>query len=345
MDDKTRTVAQPVVSPGDAWHLALAQGYEQVGSMMDSLIDELGPMKLDEFVTRIRERLSERAELAWTSFFRGVPKEQAVSGDVGLVRVEFDPDRALPIIHVPSTDVGISGWGVVDMPTSKGGREIVLATPFREVALSSLPEGTQLIKLQDARHAATAALVDVLSAALRDSASVFATVNPRSAWHELNRLIHVYRQAARYSISVLSEDDYVNWKPSVPSEIEIGGAPEMICQIAATARGQSVLAVHLVAHWLQALADTVNKRPASDRQALYIQAVESARNSLSQILEGMNRACLAANAVSPSAVDAMVIIRPHPIGIPVLAAVPRAEQSSVRPLRAKKASGAGKRGR
>ena len=55
----------------------------------------------------------------------------------------------------------------------------------------------------------------------------------------LNRVIELYRQAAKFGISALGDDDYIGWRPTMPPDFEIATAAGLICRVAATARAQS----------------------------------------------------------------------------------------------------------
>lgn len=331
MEDTKKSNLLPVTAPREVWHLAHVAAFANAEARLrQALAAGLEADSLDGFTVRMAEELSQLSTENWNNYLRCIDKPLESSARTE-VNVQFDESRDLPVVEWPSGPVS-NAWGMVDIEGSGDELGIVLATPFREMAVERLPADTKLVKIHDPRHAATAALVEILQASRRDAESAFLMTDPRAAWRRLNRVIHIYRNAAQYGLESLSDDDFANWQPGVPVHQEIASAAAFIARIAQTSRAQMVVATHLMANWLQALADSTERLPAQERQAAFFALLGTATRGVEQSLDCMNVALAATTASEPDSHSFMVIMRPVPSSIPTLAIIPKADMSNVERL-------------
>ena len=115
----------------------------------------------------------------------------------------------------------------------------------------------------------------------------------------------------------------------------IGGGA-LPSRVAATARAQWSLATHLMAIWLQAIADSTEDPAVGDQRHVFLQRIERAADGLEKALDGMNRT-LAEPHLADGDWSMMVIFRPVPTSIPVLALIPKPATSNVDALPVRRA--------
>ena len=329
MEDKKQPTPQPVVSPGDAWHLAQGQSFERAAKMVREAAQGQEVPGLDEFCEQLAVKLDSHSDGAFRTFLNRGDRTHFKSAGIR-VQAEYDDTSAVPMVRWPDSDPD-NTWGMVE-PEDLG----VMATPFREFSLERLPDGYRTVKLRDPHHAATAALVELLGCAKRDARTAFVAADHREAWRRLNRVIELYRQAAKFGISALGDDDYIGWRPTMPPDFEIATAAGLICRVAATARAQWSLATHLMAIWLQAIADSTEDPAVGDQRHVFLQRIERAADGLEKALDGMNRT-LAEPHLADGDWSMMVIFRPVPTSIPVLALIPKPATSNVDALPVRRA--------
>lgn len=329
MERDKKSNLQPVVASSEAWHLGNLRGLERALEVVRASLPDAPSSSLNAFSGQLASALTDEAESSWREYLRYADRPQ-LNLEREAVDVTYDEARALPMIAWPG-DGADTSWGLVDVEAD-GGPDIILAAPFRAVRLDSLPDDKVIVKLYDSYHTATAALVEILTCASRDAHNAFVAPDGRAAWRRLNTLINIYRQSALAALNTLKEDEYVGWKPTLPAEFQLDSAARLICQIAGTPRAQMALATYLTATWLQALADAAERLPAQRRRASFELRLEEARTCMEDALSGMNRTVAAAHWTTGRAFQCMVIFRPQPQSIPVLAILPAAEPATVTEL-------------
>lgn len=306
MDARATHTPQPILSPAEAWHLARWQ-----------LAETLLSTPAAELAAKIQSTL----EVSRDGFLgtTALPRELLEHSDK--ITGELPESLPFPVAHWPTTDEEIRDtWGFVDM-TDDGETPFTLVSPFRPVSIADMPEGTQVLRIRDTRHSATAAIVEAMTCAKRDLSSALASNAPEMGWRRANTVISVYRRAAKLVFQTLTEEDFINWNPSTPGGIDISSAPALVAQIAATAKAQSVLAFQIVASWTQAVVDSAQQSKDTPEAAL--QHVRDALSAMDQSLEAFNHTLLLRSKISPSKVQTMVVFRPIPHSIPVMLAIPR----------------------
>jgi len=328
MDDSTKPNLQPVIDPADVWHLAQGNAFELAAQMVSEARRDITASSLNDFSTCVLEKLESMKDGSYQTFLRS--SDRPIAGDGQALSVRFDDKRNLPVVEWPAVPTN-SGWGMIDVP---GGNapDMVLAIPFRETNVGALPEGTVLVKLSDPHHSATAALVEILQCARRDALSAFQGVDARTAWRRLNMIINIYRNAGRVGLDILNDDDFINWRPDMPLRFDIGSASGLICRIAATSRAHCAVATHLMATWLQLVADNTEKMPLNEREDTFLRRLSDASEGVEKALEGMNLALAREHWSGEGRYECMVVMRPVPQTIPVLAIVPKQDEQKVKPM-------------
>lgn len=314
-------VSQPIVSATEAWLLSRAQA-------MASLAERAGELTGQALIDEIHAL----NEAAWTNYFQYADVPGAVQAQRGEIKAHLDPDTDLPVVIWPRMEGSKTGsWEFVDLGELEG-LDLTMTAPFRRVALASLPEGTTVVALKDPRHSAAAAMVEVMGSGRRDITAAFSAKDPVLAFRRLNRIIQVYRQAAQITMRQMQIDEFHTWDPKVPRNFSLAQAEALICQVGASARSHQVLAVHLMASWLQNLADDKEINAEPDRKVALMGEVNAMLGKFTRTLEHYNQtACEDAGHV-PDQCSVMVIFQPQEQPGPVLAIVPAGE--TVVPLNA-----------
>lgn len=282
-----------------------------------------GSETVSEYRRQILNQLIAAAEDSWRLFVQHSDRPTTRLARDAVV-VEYDQSRQLPIIRWPA-DRGSSSWGILDIEDLGGMESASIATPFRQVDLGRLGEGHKIVELRDRQHVATAALVEMLTTALRDVETAIVASSLHAGWRRHLQIISLYRQAARFSNNALRPDEFSNWKPSMPPLDDLGSAASTICSHATSSRAMLSMAVHLVAEWLQACADSCESLPLDVRADAYRDRVQHARDNLGLALDGMNRSVGRAQWTGGDTFECMVVFRSDQYDIPVLALVPAHE--------------------
>lgn len=316
-----KTTLQPVVHPGDAWHLASGEAFERAQEIVRrASADGLPSDGIGLFSQELIRSLGTHAAASWRAYFRN--QASALGGDGRPAGLGFDDVKSLPVLEVrklqPDTvwQAGhMEGFGTV-------------ATPFQPVATDQFPAGTQFLKIRSPHHAATAALDEVMVCALRDITGAFLAEIEDESWRRLNRVIQLYRTGAQFAFKSLGDDDFVGWKADIPLDCEIGSAASLISRLASTSRAQCCVAMHLVACWLQAMADSVEAGRHPNRKLFFLRQVEQAAGDISQALDALNKVATREkwNGAVPG--EVRVVMRPVPVSIPLLALIPSGVDAS-----------------
>jgi len=314
MDVATHT-PQPILSPAEAWHLARWQ---------------LAEMLLLTPASELAATIQANLDASRDGFVGQAKLPATLIGSADRITAELQDGMPFPVAHWPTTDDEIRDtWGFVDM-TDSGDVPFTMVAPFRPVSIANMPEGTQVIRIRDTRHSSTAALVEAMTCAKRDLTAALRSSAPEMAWRRANSVISVYRQAAKLVFRTLSEEDFNNWNPSAPGEIDITSAPALIAQIAATAKAQGVLAFQVIYAWTQAIVDSANQTQATPDAV--IAQIDEALASMDESLSAFNKTLLLRSKIAPNTVQTMVVFRPHPHSIPVLLAIPVGASDTIRSL-------------
>lgn len=323
MNDKNKGLQEPVLTPGESWHLG----------RMDAL----------QAAARIVRKYTRRSNVSVADVARAVDRDLVELTDESLLgyyesagqvcttadppTVVFDPEVGVPLLLRPPTLEG--GWGIIDLADHAGGEPMILATPFRATDLKALPKDSRLIKIRDPGHSALAAVIEVLDCMRRDLGAAAVATSEDAAINRVARLLLVYSSAASFAVNALDEDDFADWTSSIPDVSDITKAPAAISAVALKARAQAAVSLQLCALWLATLSDEAADAPAGKRIDHVASALDDALMKLRPLLDSMNR-FLAGHDLTD--VDFMVISR-HAMGsLPVLAVIPKSA-SSLRKLR------------
>lgn len=320
MRDKNKEYRQPVIAPNEAWHLGRLSGFREAVTFLGTLKELEKEVK-----DLLRRELQGASDDAARSYCHAAGQGAFLDHMWRDLRASFDESLGLPIVERRVSERP-SGWGIVDMQDGAGGQEMLLATPFRNVDPESLPAGTRTYKIHDPRHGALAAIVEVLVCAKRDIGAAKVADSEDDAIRRHNRIIFVYHAAATAAIAALDDDDYVRWKATSAVADDITRAPEAICEVAATRRGQCALALQLVAVWLQAVADQAMNMPSGRRMDHVQLTVDSTINQLTNILDATNRILSGVDGDDTS--HLMVLTNPATEAIPLLAVIPKQVQKT-----------------
>jgi len=312
MEDSKNNTLQPVISPSESWHLATAQAYQLAAKMASEIKPKEGIPIMDE-VSRLAQAYVDEADSAWQAYLR--QSDRAIDTcDRASTRVTYDENRALPLVEWPQD--GSEAWGMVDVHSEDG--DMVMATPFRVVDTRVLPKDKIILKLHDPHHAASAALVETMQCAMRDATGAFQVPDATMGWRRLCSILDIYRQAANIAMGRLADDDYIGWRPNLPSRYEIVNAASLLCQHAATARAQCALATFLMAAWVQAMADSIEGMDPEARRDEFLAQLKRATKCLQDSLNAQNNAVALTQWPANKPMRCMVIFRPLPQSIPVL---------------------------
>lgn len=313
MEDKniSHGVSQPVVSATEAWLLSRAQALASLSELTSGIT---GQALVDE--------IRSLSEAAWTNYFQYADVPGSVQAQRHEIVAHLDPDTDIPVVIWPRSDDGRAGaWAFVDLGELEG-LDLTMTAPFRQVAISRLPPDTKTFPLKDPRHSAAAAMVEVMASGRRDITAAFSAQDPVLAFRRLNRIIQVYRQAAQITMRQLQIDDFHTWDPKVPRSFSLAQAEALICQVGASARSHQVLAVHLMAGWLQNLADDKEINAEEDRKAALLSEVTAMLAKFTRTLEHYNRTACEEAGHAPDSCSVMVIFQPQEQPGPVLAIIP-----------------------
>lgn len=324
-----------VDDPQAIWHLSRMRAYSEASQAILAAMDEKLPKNTHERRSRkLAEDMNDKAQKAWAEFARCASAneyENEMIAEIGI------PDDVRPNVHdnvvVLTWNSASNGenstWGVFEVraQADRTDRGFQLTTPFREVQIDRLPEGTQLIRINDPRHAATAALSEIFEMIIRDIESFCVGLQPEQIWQRMRYQAMFYQKVVRISVETLPDDEYRSWEPSLPERINIKDAPAIIARLAATSRAQQILAMHIAARFYLSRIDSAEQGPDDDEEARWVKqvsdALSEARRTLKDALEGYNAAIMAFANIPAQGRSAVAIMRPRPRSLPLLAIVPR----------------------
>jgi hypothetical protein len=325
MTEKLSGNHEPVIAPGEAWHLgrmdALLTAARLVGKQA-----RLKHKSLLEMARVVDSELTTIANQHLASYYQS-------AGQLNLqeepITVVFDSQMGVPVLCRSTSMQG--GWGIVDLADDAGGDAMMLATPFRATNLDALPSGTQIIKIRSPAHSALAAVLEVLTCMRRDLDVAAHVESEAEGMRRAARLRMVYTTAASFALRGLDDDDFTEWRATVPVVDDIALAPQAIADTTIKARAQAALALQLCALWLDGASQTASNAKTGTRMAQLKAAVDAATRKMEPLLHSMNRYLSDAD---PAGYDHMVIMRHGGGSLPVLAVIPRKEEKKPIPIHA-----------
>lgn len=307
MRKKKEGIRQPILTPGEAWHLGRMDAVKEM---------KLRLPRIDTQSEEVLSSIVESASAGYGKSARQYPPQHAPP------EVMFDSYLDMPVVL--RLQELTPGWGKIEFDPGKSGKPISLATPFRYVDVDSLPAGTRLIPMQDPRHATLAAVVDVLDSFRNALANARVATGPKEAAGRIWDIILVQLQAARYATMSLSVDEYRNWSHETWGPCDVLSIPKMIGDAASTARAQQALALQACAAWMDATND-VCSQDAEHFDALQSK-VDDAIIALGTLLESSNRIAVGEEWEQN---DVMTVMRHGKGQIPLLAVIPKDKSAEV----------------
>lgn len=306
---------QPVLTPGEAWHLARMDAFAKAAEYLKRATRKSG--ELDKAaVEQVRREFEQRAAAYLDAYYATTGK---ASLGATAPAVYYEDTLRMPVIVREQPTKG--GWGTVDLHDEKGGEAMVLATPFREVNLSTLPAGTRFIQFRNPEHAALAVVVEILKCMRLNLQAAAVATDEADALYRSGNLVMTYLCAAQAGISVLEDDDFATWQKTVPSVSDITAAPGALAKVATKVRPMCAIGLHLCAEWLDGLAKAAAQRPPGQRFQHTVVAVDDALAKLGPLLDSINGFLSGADTAR---FDHMPVVRHGQGTVPILAVIPRA---------------------
>lgn len=326
----------PIPSPAEAYYLAQVMDSREVATRLVGLLPTDGPeTDAHRHIRREIERLHTRSGAAWDSFLLQAcsnPAERSALDAMGFPdQVEISSDDGMPVAVWNDLADGAAGmWNNgLTIAVASGATTFTPTVPFREVRTASLPEGTALIRITDHRHAATAAIENVLTAMSVDIDTHVRHCAPNIAWRRLAHLVAFYNKAVRLTAKSLGEDEYRDWERRAPKSVQIEVMAQAVVAGAWTARAQQIVALQLVA---QLLANTMSECERADLDGgeeawvpATIEAMDRSIRVIADMMRGYNIVLMACNGKKFPNFEPMTIARPMPRGLPLLAVIPKSD--------------------
>lgn len=318
------------------WHLSRYAALRGVYREVQMLLEADKSVSMTSSMSKALASIDAGARQSWHEFIestQGTPYEYDAlvrSGEPSIV--EMDPGEQVAVVmwKDDSEPVNVDEWGghllEVNHPQDGTGRSFHLSTPFREINLKSLPEGTRFVRITDMRHSVTAALREVIETILRDIHSFREGLNAEQIWQRMRYQSAFMRAGVRVATRHLPEDEYRTWREQLPVDVTLVEAPTRISEIASTLRAQRILALHVVATiYGDAISDCEKQRSSSERDWVKktVAMLNSAKDTLDTAMEGYTAALLAfAKLTRDRKHELMTILSPVPRTLPMLALVP-----------------------
>lgn len=325
-------VRLPVPNPAEAHALALTAAHLAHAATLGEILSssDAGNVLARRLSAEIDVLLQE-ADRQWQAFLlrscvtRAEYDAMEAMGPPNTLEID---DSGLPIAVWESTQPPeSSAWppgltlGVARLDTT-----FVPTVPFRQVSLASLPQGVEIVRIVDPRHAAMAALDEVFRVMAHDLDVHVRPAEPGIARRRLAHLVAFYTKAAKLSGESLGEDEFREWDRHLREFTPVDQMVRVIAEGALTASAQHVAALQLVARFVGHAMDASEKaNPAGDESewmSTTLLGIDQARRSIESAMHGYNLALMAFSGVSSARASAMVITRPMPHGLPVLAILP-----------------------
>lgn len=315
----------------EAWHLARVQALQDVIKGLGAIVSEPHENPKELLVGEITA-LSERLVAHWRSFC-----------DAALLRTDRDmsflfKEPALPVriaLLAEKRAIDIT-WATPapddDAPFLLPGRHALGTTtfaepssPFQAVRITKLPQDTVFLPITEPMHAATAAVVEVLRAIVRDIGDHVKSAPDEHGWAQMAFFVAFYQRTVRLLEQGLGDDEFRQWDRVVLEPSSFVQIPKAIVASTTSSNALRVLSVGMVAQLYERLMVTAEREHGTN-PGMLVEVVSRqlvlAHQQLASILEGHNHILLAtSNATEVDAVP-VVIMRPQPGGIPVLALIP-----------------------
>jgi hypothetical protein len=302
---------------------------------------ELGRLAREEIAAQ-----KDSAERRWRSFIdRACSSEAERAGLSALGQpdsIEVDTDVGVPMAVWDEASRDVGGFWPANMivAIASGDTRFTPTQPFREVRLASLPEGTRFVQISEPRHAATAAIAEVLRAVKSDMDVHIRQASPSIAWRRLAYLVAFYNTAIKVIGPSLSDDEFRDWQRNLSDLsrpiVAADQLARMVAGSARTCRAQQLVAVQLVAAPITDSMTAVEDAHYDAGEEMWVQhvagVIDRASHAVGEAMRGYNIAAMAFSGCDDTTASPMTMLRPVPHGLPRLAVIPRGDQVTPLPV-------------
>ena len=308
MKRKNDGIRQPVITPGEAWHLGRMDATKEM---------RLRLPRIDTNASDVLRSIEEAAVAGYGKSAKQYPLESFPSD------VTFDAYLDMPVVLRPHEPT--PGWGKIEFDPGQAGRPISLTTPYRYIDVDSLPSGTRMVSVSDPRHAALAAVVDVLACFRSALAFAKVAISASEASARIWDIVVVQLQAGRFATMTLPPDEIHGWANTAPTvATDILNIPKLVSDVGATARAQQSIALDACAKWLDAVNTSHDE--GDDHFDAMQREVDEAWSLLSSQLDTCNRMVVGEDF---NHMDVMPVLRHAKGRIPLLAVIPKDKSEEV----------------
>lgn len=338
---------RPIADAYEAYLLTRMMDARIMAMRLQAMLPEVGVET--ELGRSAREEIAaqkDSAERHWRSFIeRACSSEAERAGLASLGQpdsIEVDTEIGVPMAVWDEASREVGGFWPANLTVAiaSGDTTFTPTQPFREVRLASLPEGTRFVQITEPRHAATAAIAEVLRAVKTDFDVHIRNVTPPIAWRRLANLVAFYNRAIKIIGPSLSDDEFCDWQRdwlgSSRPLVTADHLARMVSGSARTCRAQQFVAVQLVAALITEAMTTVEDANYDAGEEMWIGhvagVIDRAAHSIGEAMRGYNIAAMAFSGCDDATASPMTILRPVPTGLPRLAVIPRGDQVTPLPV-------------
>jgi hypothetical protein len=323
-----------ITGTSQAWHLGrMKAARDTIDELAAAITTSEADNDTHRRVRRVIDQLNEQSTKEWLAYVDVASSnefEREVMVKKGMPdRVELDDiDQVVQAMFEGSSDKRQESWGVfqVHAEQDRTGQPFNLTTPFREVKLSVFPADTQFIRINDHRHAATAALLEIFEMIRRDIRGFSKGFNYPQVWQRMTYQASFYQKAVRASAKTLPADEFRSWEPKLPATVDIRQAPHIVAELAGTARAQQILALHVVARFLMYKIAECERELPDEREPAWVDrtlmAIEEAYKIMDEAIAGYNAALMTHYGIPAAEFTPHTILRPIPRDLPMVAVMP-----------------------
>lgn len=333
----------PAHTPAAAYHMGQVAALRGVLHLMQQGDSTNAAAALHALLQQSQEALED----CWTRCVRsmaGTAEERRTLEAAGLpTRIQLQTSQGVPVAIWSTSRTDLTdAWGLFRVPLADQAAQgpIGISIPFQPIA--NLPSGTRLIDLHDARHAAVAAIEQLLAAQVADAARQADGVSERACWQRLQALASWYTEASAMAVEGLPPDHWRDWTIAPVDALVMGDVTEAarrIEQIGRTVVAIKALALRWAATRFRACLDMAEHAHPRDLHAAITQvgvALAALHTAVRQQLDGFNRGCTQAAGMDPDQVDVQVSFAADAHTLPQLALIPRSARVPPAPLRRRK---------
>lgn len=328
------TDAAVVTNTEETWHLAQLSAYRDVADRLTKMLEASGGpetalhRRLRRMITDIHGRIRTQYcdyvavvspnELERSAMLKiGAPDMVELNMKERVVTAEW--------AEAPG-DSDLVGVFEVQTEADNTDQTFSLTTPFREIRVDRMPEGTKKITINDPRHAATAALSEIFDMITRDITEFSKDLAPEQVWQRMAYQVTFYKKAVRLQSKSLPNDEYRTWEPQMPARMDIEMAPQIIANTAGTSRAQQILALYMAARYYGDLMSSCERDASDLDEAAWVaqtcKTLGKANALLQEVIVGYNSALMAMNHIKDDGSTCINVMKPMPRGLPVLAVIP-----------------------